>query len=83
MYRGDYHIVFVPRYRFRVLTGAIAEMLESDIRFLTSRREVEMWQLGVRPHHVHLPGSIPPKVSVSQFMRLLKETQPAVSLFKI
>lgn len=34
VYRCDYHIVFVPKYRYRILTGAITEMLERDVRAL-------------------------------------------------
>lgn len=72
VYRCDYHIVFVPKYRYRILTGAVAELVERDIRVLSSWREVEVWVLSVQPDHVHLVCSIPPKVSVSQFMGLLK-----------
>ena len=72
VYRCDYHIVFVPKYRFRVLTGAIAELVEHDSRALSECKEVEVWEPAVRPDHVHLVCSIPPKVSVSQCMGLLK-----------
>ena len=81
VYRCDYHIVFVPKYRYRVLTGAIGEMVERDIRVLASWREVEVWELAVRPDHVHLVCSIPPKVSISEFMGLLKG-KLAIKLFK-
>ena len=81
VYRCDYHIVFVPKYRYRVLTGAIGEMVEQDIRVLASWREVEVWELAVRPDHVHLVCSIPPKVSISEFMGLLKG-KLAIKLFK-
>lgn len=81
VYRCDYHIVFVPKYRFRVLTGAIGELVEQDIRVLCSWRDVEVWELSVQPDHVHLVCSIPPKVSVSEFMGLLKG-KLAIKLFK-
>jgi putative transposase len=81
VYRCDYHIVFVPKYRFRVLTGAIAELVDRDIRSLSEWREVAVWELSVQSDHVHLVCSIPPKVSVSQFMGLLKG-KLAIKLFK-
>lgn len=81
VYRCDYHIVFVPKYRFRILTGAIGELVEQDIRVLSSWRDVEVWELSVQPDHVHLVCSIPPKVSVSEFMGLLKG-KLAIKLFK-
>jgi putative transposase len=81
VYQCTYHIVFVPKYRFRVLTGAIKTLLEEDIAMLCSWKEVEILELSVQPDHVHLVCSIPPKVSVSQFMGLLKG-KLAIKLFK-
>ena len=81
VYRCDYHIVFAPKYRFRILTGAVAELVERDIRVLAEWREVTVWELSVQPDHVHLVCSIPPKVAVSQFMGLLKG-KLAIKLFK-
>ena len=81
VYRCDYHIVFVPKYRFRVLTGGIAELVEHDIRVLSEWREVKVWELSVQADHVHLVCSIPPKVSVSKYMGLLKG-KLAIKLFK-
>jgi putative transposase len=81
VYRCDYHIVFVPKYRYRILTGAVAELVERDIRALSEWREVEVWELSVQADHVHLVCSIPPKVSVSQYMGLLKG-KLAIKVFK-
>ena len=81
VYRCDYHIVFAPKYRYRVLTGAIAEAVERDIRTVAAWRKVEVWELSVQADHVHLVCSIPPKVSVSEFMGLLKG-KLAIKLFK-
>ena len=81
VYRCDYHIVFVAKYGFRVLTGSIAEMVERDIHVLAGWREVQVKELSVQPDHVHLVCLIPPKVSVSKFMGLLKG-KSAIKLFK-
>jgi putative transposase len=81
VYRCDYHIVFVPKYRFRILTGAIGELVARDVRVLSAWREVEVWELSVQPDHVHVVCSIPPKVSVSEYMGLLKG-KLAIKLFK-
>jgi putative transposase len=81
VYRCDYHIVFVPKYRYRVLTGAIQELVEQDIRVLCGWREVLVHELSVQPDHVHLVCSVPPKISISDFMGLLKG-KLAIKLFK-
>lgn len=81
IYRCEYHIVFVPKYRYRVLTGAIAELVERDIRALSEWRSVEVLELSVQADHVHLACSIPPKVSVSSFVGLVKG-KLAIKLFR-
>ena len=81
VYQCNYHIVFVPKYRHRILTGAIKELVEHDIQRLASWREVEVIELSVQADHVHLVCSIPPKVAVSAFMGLLKG-KLAIKLFK-
>ena len=55
--------------------------MEEDIRMLCSWKEVEILELSVQPDHVHLVCSIPPKVSVSEFMGFLKG-KLAIKLFK-
>ena len=72
VYRCEYHIVFVPKYRYRILTGTVGEMVEHDIRALSEWRDVEVRELSVQADHVHLVCSIPPKISVSEYMGLLK-----------
>lgn len=81
VYQCNYHIVWVPKYRFRILTGAVKELIEHDIHVLCAWKDVEVIELSVQPDHVHLVCSIPPKVSVSQFMGLLKG-KLAIKVFK-
>jgi putative transposase len=81
VYLCTYHIVWVPKYRFRILTGAVKDLVEQDIRVLCQWKDVEVLELTVQPDHVHLVCSIPPKVSVSEFMGFLKG-KLAIKLFK-
>lgn len=81
VYQCTYHIVWVPKYRYRVLSGAIGELVEHDIRVLCAWKDVEVIELNVRTDHVHLVASIPPKVSVSEIMGLVKG-KLAIKLFK-
>lgn len=81
IYRCEYHIIFVPKYRYRVLTGAIKELVERDIRALCEWRDVQVLELSVQADHVHLACSIPPKISVSSFMGFLKG-KLAIKLFR-
>ena len=81
VYHCNYHVVWVPKYRFRILEGAVKELLGKDIHTLCSWREVEILELSVQRDHVHLVCSIPPKLSISEFMGLLKG-KLAIKLFK-
>ncbi len=81
VYQCDYHIVWAPKYRYRVLTGAIKELVEKDIKTLCEWKEVEVLELSVQADHIHLVCSVPPKLSISAFMGFLKG-KLAIKLFK-
>ena len=68
VYKCDYHIVWVPKYRFRILNGEIKKLVEEDIRMLCEWKKCEVQEMSVQNDHIHLVVSIPPKVSVSQMM---------------
>ena len=72
IYYCVYHIVWVPKYRYRVLRGAIKELLERDIRGISEWLGGELLELNVQEDHVHVVVSIPPKVSVSEYMGTVK-----------
>ena len=81
VYKCDYHIVWVPKYRLRILEGGIKELLESDIRMFCEWKQCEILELNVQCDHIHLLVSVPPKVSISKLMGLLKG-KLAIKLFK-
>jgi len=81
VYKCDYHIVFTPKYRFRILTGQIMSMLEQDIRSICQWKDAELAELSIQTDHVHMIVSIPPRVSVSDFMGILKG-KTAIKMFK-
>jgi len=68
----QYHIVFVPKYRFRILTGDVAQEVERCIRAFTEQQKAEVVELNVQIDHVHLLVFVPPKISVSNFVGVLK-----------
>ena len=81
VYKCDYHIVWVPKYRLRILKGDVRELLESDIRMLCEWKGCSVEELNVQADHVHLLVSVPPKVSISKLMGTLKG-KLAIKLFK-
>ena len=81
IYKCDYHIVWVPKYRLRILKGAIKTLVERDIRSLCEWKSCEVQELNVQEDHIHLLVSVPPKVSISKLMGVLKG-KIAIKLFK-
>ena len=81
VYKCDYHIVFTPKYRYRILTGELAASVEQDLRQICSWKEVEIDEMSVQADHVHMVVSIPPRLSVSDFMGVLKG-KTAIRMFK-
>ena len=81
VYKCDYHIVWVPKYRLRVLTGEVGKLVDEDIRKLSEWLGCEVMELNVQADHVHVVVSIPPKVSVSTYMGTIKG-KIAIKMFK-
>jgi len=55
-----YHIVFVPKYRRRVIYGQLRRRIGRIIRELCQQQGVELVEGHAMPDHVHLCLSIPP-----------------------
>lgn len=67
-----YHIVFIPKYRRKAIYGVYKESIREILIQLCRYKGVEILEGHLMPDHVHMLVSIPPKISVSQFMGYLK-----------
>jgi hypothetical protein len=62
IYECKYHIIFCPKYRYRILKDDIGEYSRQQVYQLCKQKEeVEVIELNIQPDHVHLVVSIPPK----------------------
>ena len=68
----QYHIVFAPKYRFKILTGEVAKEIEKCIRVVSEQKRCEIIELNVQIDHVHLLVMISPKISISHFVGMIK-----------
>lgn len=68
----QYHIVWTPKYRYRMLAGAVGTEVDRCIRTFCAQLKCEIVELNVQPDHVHLLVMVPPKVSISEFVGTLK-----------
>jgi len=68
----QYHIVWVPKYPYKVLKGKIGEEVRKTIIVQSERLGCEIVELNVQVDHVHLLIKVPPKVSISAMMGVMK-----------
>lgn len=81
LWQCTYHIVWCPKYRFRILTGDVGTFVERTIRSMCEWKGAEVLELKVMADHVHLVVDMPPRESVADLMGLLKG-KTAIKLFK-
>ena len=67
-----YHIVFAPKYRRKVFYKEKREAIGKILRQLCEWKGVKIIEAEACPDHIHMLVSIPPNLSVSQFMGYLK-----------
>jgi len=68
----QYHILWTPKYRLRILTGQVADEVNRCIRAFSEQKECEVVELSVQIDHVHLIVMVPPKISISVFVGIVK-----------
>ena len=68
----QYHIVFTPKYRRKVIYRKLRRDIGTYLRRLCDYKGVEIIEAQACPDHIHMLVKIPPKISVSSFMGYLK-----------
>jgi len=81
LWHCQYHVVWAPKCRFRILTGALREAAASGIEAICGFAGCEVVELNVQPDHVHLVMMVPPKVALSDLLGRLKG-QASMRLFR-
>ncbi len=72
-YHHQYHLVWIPKYRRRVLKGALKDCLTKKLGDIREYHpEVEVEQVSIQSDHVHLVAVIPPKYAVSAVVGKIK-----------
>ena len=81
LWHCQYHIVWVPKYRYRVLTGDVGFEVMKTVRVFAERLGCEIVELNVQADHVHLLIKVPPKVSISKLLGTVKG-KTAIQVFR-
>ena len=71
-HRNMYHLVWLPKYRKKVLKGRVKEKVEEILRHCAEMNDWEIQALNIQIDHIHLVIQLPPSVSVSKAVQLFK-----------
>jgi putative transposase len=71
-YNINYHLVWIPKYRKKILVGQIKVDLEIAINEIAKKLEIKIECLEVQPDHVHLFISAPPRYSPAKLINAFK-----------
>jgi putative transposase len=74
VFQCQYHIVWIPRYRYKILTKGVDGYLK--IKLLEVRKhypEFEYVEINIQKDHVHMLISFPPKYSISEVVGIIKQ----------
>lgn len=63
-YRCQYHIVWKPKYRHRILKGRVGQEVCRSIYIYSGMKRCRIVELNVQIDHVHLLVRLPPSLSV-------------------
>jgi putative transposase len=72
VYDLKYHIIFCTKYRYRLLTGEVAERVRLLIREICGANYIDIVSGSVSPDHIHLLVSLPPSLSISKVVQYIK-----------
>ena len=67
-----YHVVWITKYRYKVLTGRVAERTRDLIRQICESRDVAIVRGAVSPDHIHMLLSAPADLSPAKLVQYIK-----------
>ena len=72
VYRCNYHVVFCPKYRRKVITGDVDSRLKEIIREVCAERDAPITGLETMPDHVHLLVVCDPQFGIHRLVKQVK-----------
>lgn len=72
VYSCKYHVVWCPKYRRKVLTGAIAARLKEILYICSAEIKAEIIEMEIMPDHVHLLIEVDPQFGINKAVRSIK-----------
>lgn len=73
VFQIEYHFVWVTKYRYKILTGEVAERVRAMVRQVCETFEIRIVSGVVSKDHVHILVSAPHNMAPSEIMRRIKD----------
>ena len=71
-YSCKYHVVWCPKYRRKVLVGAVEARLKELIYEACAKHNVEIIEMEIMPDHVHLLVEVDPQLGIHRAVKAIK-----------
>ncbi len=71
-HRLKYHLVWIPKYRKRILIGPLARRLYDLLKECSEVNDWPIDELNIQKDHVHMLIQLPPRISVSEAVKTMK-----------
>ncbi len=86
VFNCQYHIIFCPKYRRKILVGKVEKRLKAIINSVAKELSVDIIEMEIDVDHIHILAGIHPQLGVNKFVktikgrssRLLREEFPAL-----
>ena len=72
VYDTQYHLVWAPKYRKKILVGAVGERVREMLLEIAESYDIVIEEMEVSVDHVHIFCSFPPRLSISQVITRFK-----------
>jgi len=81
VYNINYHIVFCPKYRHKVIRGKVEETIKQVVKKICKNYGYTLIQMETMPDHLHIFLSAPPTVAPIEIVKTMKNIT-ANTIFK-
>ena len=79
IYKTEYHLVWIPRYRRKIFVPGVKQYTETILRHIPQLEpDIEVLKLNVQLDHVHMVIVVPPRVAVAQVVSYIKSQSAAL-----
>ena len=72
VYDIKYHVIWVTKYRYKVMRGRVAERARELIRQICEAREIVIVRGAISPDHIHMLLSVPPHLAPAKVVQSIK-----------